>query len=201
LEVNPASDAMLLEWLNPGRSLNDVELEEAVTVAGRLLRRLSVPAPSGLPRLQSVAERLSETMPQCWKQLGQPFPKRLLDRACDLTLQLGPSAAGLLVNYDLHYADVLAGTREPWLTVDPKAVVGDPEYGIAQLLWRRLEEMEAQGGLDRYFQMLAEAAGLVPDLARSWTLVRCVDYWLWGLGIGLTEDPARCQILTDWIVG
>lgn len=104
-----------------------------------------------------------------------------------------------MVNYDLHYADVLAGEREAWLVVDPKVVVGDPEYGVAQLLWCRLEAMEAQGGLDRHFQALTEAAELNPDLARSWTLVRCVDYWLWGLSIGLTEDPARCEHLVEWL--
>jgi hypothetical protein len=37
--------------------------------------------------------------------------------------------------------------------------------------------------------------------ARSWSIVRCVDYWLWALENGLTQDPERCQriieILTD----
>jgi streptomycin 6-kinase len=122
-----------------------------------------------------------------------------LDRACQLASELGPSAGTLLVNYDLIYADVLAGEREPWLVVDPKVVSGDLEYGVAQLLWRRLEEMQARRGLDYYFQSLTEAAGLDAALTRSWTFVRCVDYWLWGTSIGLTEDPARCKAITDWL--
>lgn len=110
------------------------------------------------------------------------------------------SQSKFLVNYDLHYADVLASTREPWLAVDPKVVAGDPEFGIAQLLWTRLEDIEANGGLGRLFPVLTDAAELDPGLARSWTLVRCVDYWLWGLSIGLTYDPARCGRIVDWLV-
>lgn len=199
LASQPALGAMLLERLDSRRSLDDVNLEEAVTVAGRLLRRLAVPPPGGIPDLKDVAEQLFGTLAARWECCGQLIPRRWLDAARDGAAQLGPSAGRLMVNYDLHYADVLAGEREAWLVVDPKVVVGDPEYGVAQLLWCRLEAMEAQGGLDRHFQALTEAAELNPDLARSWTLVRCVDYWLWGLSIGLTEDPARCERLVEWL--
>ena len=29
--------------------------------------------------------------------------------------------------------------------------------------------------------------------ATAWGFVRTIDYWLWGLGNGLTVDPVRCQ--------
>jgi len=123
----------------------------------------------------------------------------VLDQARDLAGQLGAPAGNLLVNYDLHYADVLASGRERWLAVDPKVVVGDPEFGVAQLLWCRLEDIDAQGGLDRQLRVLTEAADLDPALTRSWTLVRCVDCWLWGVSVGLTEDPARCERIIEWL--
>jgi streptomycin 6-kinase len=200
LEAESSLGAMLLEQLDFRRSLDHVEIEEAVSIAGRLLRRLSIPAPHGLRPLQAVAEELVRSLPERWERYGRPMPRRLLDRACDLAVQLGPSSGELLVNYDLHYANVLAGQREPWLAVDPKVVVGDPEFGMAQLLWRRLEDMQAQGGIDRHFRVLTEAAELDADLARLWTLVRCVDYWLWGVSVGLTDDPARCEVITNWLV-
>jgi streptomycin 6-kinase len=198
--VEPALGAMLLERLDANRSLSAVGIEEAVEVAGRLLRRLAIQPPDGLRVLQTVAGELARNLPERWERYGRPLPRRVLDQACDLAIRLGASAGNLLVNYDLHYADVLAGTREPWLVVDPKVVVGDPEFGAAQLLWCRLEEIEAQGGLERQFGVLTEAAGLDPVLARAWTLVRCVDYWLWGLSVGLTYDPARCERIINWLV-
>lgn len=201
LAAQPEWGALLLERLDSRRSLEDVDLEEAVTVAGRLLRRLAIRPPAGVPLLTEVAKCLSETFPQRWERYGRSMSRRRLNEACDLAAQLGPSAGSLLVNYDLFYADILAGEREPWLAVDPKVVVGDLEYGVAQLLWRRLEDIQAQGGLARHFEALIETAGLDTDLARSWTVVRCVDYWLWGVSIGLTQDPARCEAITDWLTG
>lgn len=198
-EADSDAGALLLERLDSHRCLSGVELDQAVATAGRLLRRLAIPGPETIPKLSDIAKSLSESLPLRWERLGRPMPRRLIDRACETAASLGPSAGSLLVNYDLHYDDVLAGEREPWLAVDPKVVVGDAEYGIAQLLWRRMEEMEARGGLGRYFQLLAESADLDTERARAWTLVRCVDYWLWGLSVGLTEDPARCEVILDRI--
>lgn len=200
LASQPALGALLLERLNHRRSLNDVKIVEAVEVAGRLLRRLAILVPSGFRSLTVVAKDLCRTLPQRWEQYGRPMPQRWVEQACELAVQLGTSTGNLLVNYDLHYADVLSGKRESWLVVDPKVVIGDPEFGIAQLLWCRLEDIEAQGGLDRHFRTLIEVAILDPIRARSWTLVRCVDYWLWALNVGLTHDPARCEAIVNWLV-
>ena len=199
LEADPAIRAMLLERLESRRSLEDVEIGEAVAVAGRLLRRLAIPAPDGLARVPAVAERLARTLTERWDRLDRPMPRPLVDAASDLAGQLGPAAGGLLVNWDLHYGNVLAGKREPWLAIDPKVVVGDPEFGLAQLLWTRLEDMERSGGLSRYFDALVGEAGLDARRARSWSLVRCVDYWLWALGAGLTVDPVRCEFIAGWL--
>ena len=37
------------------------------------------------------------------------------------------------------------------------------------------------------------------ELARGWTLLRAVDYQLWGLSLGLTEDPALCATVLGWL--
>lgn len=200
LDAQPALGALLLERLDHRRSLNDVEIGEAVETAGRLLRRLAIPAPPGFRPLKLVAQDISRALPQRWEQYHRPMPRLWLEQACELAVQLGATAGNLLVNYDLHYEDVLRGQREPWLAVDPKVVAGDPEYGIAQLLWCRLEDIEARGGLDRHFHTIIEAAALDPVRALSWTLVRCVDYWLWALSVGLTDDPARCEVIVKWLV-
>jgi streptomycin 6-kinase len=198
LEADPLHRAMLLERLDSSRHLADLPIGEAIRVAAGLIRRLSVPGPAGLPRLPDVARDLAESIPARWESLGRPIPARLIDAASGRCRALGPAAGDLLVNWDLHYENVLAGEREPWLAIDPKALVGDPEYGIAQLLWTRLGDIEASGGLDRHFSALVAGADLDPALARGWTLVRCVDYLLWALGIGLTEDPVTCERIAEW---
>lgn len=199
LAVEPAQAAMLLERLDHQRPLHELPIDEALVVAGGLLRRLAIPTTANFRTLPVMATEIAHGLPARWEQFGRPMPRVVLERACTLAQHYGPLAAQRLVNYDLHYDNILAGQREPWLAVDPKVVIGDPEFGIAQLLMNRLEEIENSGGLDRHFALLCEAATLDFALARSWTLVRCVDYWLWGLSVGLTEDPKRCARIVQWL--
>ena len=199
LAVEPALHAMLLERLDHRRSLHELPVDEALVVAGGLLRRLAIPTTANFRPLPTMAAEIAQSLPARWIKYGRPLPRRVLDRASELTQHYGPVAANLLVNYDLHYDNILAGQRAPWLAVDPKVVIGDPEFGIAQLLMNRLEEIVASSGLDRHFTLLCEAAELNTELARAWTLVRCIDYWLWGLSVGLTEDPKRCAVIVQWL--
>jgi streptomycin 6-kinase len=204
LDADDAAGALLLEWLDPRRRLADADLSVAVPVAGRLLRRLAVPVPAEwsarpVPGLRQWALELAAELPVLWRVTGRPFPGRHLDAAVEVATAIAPSAGGLLANRDMHYQNVLAGEREPWLVIDPKVMRGDAEFGLAPLLWRRLEEAGGPAGLRRRFGALVDEAGLDAELARGWTLLRAVDYQLWGLNLGLTEDPARCATVIDWL--
>jgi streptomycin 6-kinase len=53
--------------------------------------------------------------------------------------------------------------------------------------------------LATHLDTLCAAAALDPERVRAWSLLRCLDYWLWGLGVGLTEDPLRCARVVDWL--
>ena len=198
-----AAGAMLLERLDPRRSLNCQSLGVAVPVAGRLLRRLAVPVPAAavrrLPSLGTWAARLTTELPGRWRAAGQPFPRPLLDEAVEVAAALAPSAGSLLVNRDLHYANVLAGEREPWLVIDPKAVAGDVEFGVAPLLWRRLHHAGGPSGLRYRLAALMHAAGLDNDRTRAWTLLHVISYWLWSADAGLSRDVARCETVITWL--
>lgn len=204
IDADCAAGALLLEWLQPLRTLKEADLSVAVPVAGRLLRRLAVPVPAQwpsppVPQLRQWALDLAADLPGRWRDTGRPFARRRLDAAVEIAAALAPRAGALLANRDMHYQNVLAGQREPWLVIDPKVMRGDAEFGLAPLLWRRLGEAGGPGGLRRRFDTLVDEAGLDAELARGWTLLRAVDYHLWGLNLGLTEDPALCATVIDWL--
>jgi streptomycin 6-kinase len=204
LDADGAAGALLLEWLDPRRCLAEADLSVAVPTAGRLLRRLAVPVPAEwpappVPGLRQWALDLAAELPGRWRATGRPFPWRHLNAAVEGAAALAPRAGGLLANRDMHYQNVLAGEREPWLVIDPKVMRGDAEFGLAPLLWRRLNEAGGPAGLRRRFDALVDEAGLDAELARGWTLLRAVDYQLWGLNLGLTEDPALCATVIDWL--
>ncbi|HEX3792844.1 MAG TPA: aminoglycoside phosphotransferase family protein [Pseudonocardiaceae bacterium] len=179
LDRDDAYGALLLERLDSSRSLHDHPIGPAVTVAAELLRRLTVPTPPLHQTLTGLAARWAEEFPAENAALGRPVPPRLLDAAVDHCRQLGPAAAALMVNQDLHYYNVLPGEREPWLLIDPKVLTGDPEFGVIPLLWNRFSEADGPGAVRSRLAAIAEVAGLDLDLARHWTLVRAVDNWLW----------------------
>ncbi|GAA1827912.1 aminoglycoside phosphotransferase family protein [Microlunatus capsulatus] len=194
--VDPAGDALLLERLDPHRTLRDLPVERAAVVTGRLLAELSVPAPPGLPTLAASAAAFVAGVAARDTALGGPVPARALARARELAATL-PTDAGLLVHGDLHGGNVLADGAGGWRAVDPKPLVGDPAVALAEPLWTRADDAPSAADLRRVLRLVADAAGLDPDQAAGWTVVRAVDHWLWGLEHGLTEDPVRCARLVD----
>ena len=72
-------------------------------------------------------------MPARYERGGRPFERALLDAAVAVFRSVDPDA-DRLVNQDLHAWNVLRATREPWLAIDPKPLVGEPELdGVGPL--------------------------------------------------------------------
>jgi len=197
LQVDLGERAMLLERLCADRSLSAVALPIAAEIAGRLVRTLAVPAPAGLPRLVDVAQAAGEDMVIRQRRLGDPVPATILSRAVDIADDLGQDAGGFLVHGDLHYGNVLAGVRQPWLAIDPKSFVGHPERSVAELLWTRLDEVTDDGAIRTLLDTIVSAGQLEPRRVHAWAILRATSYWLWGSENGLTEDPVRCRRLLE----
>ncbi|MBA2468968.1 MAG: kinase [Chloroflexia bacterium] len=200
LDADPAAGASLLERLDGERTLARLPLDEAMPVIARTMRRLAVPAPPDVPSTATIVRERAAELESEWERLGRPFDRRFLDAALDAAETLGQTASALAVNGDLHFEQVLAGTREPWLVVDPVLLRGDIDYDLARILWSRLDEMPRDDDVLRHIDTLVREAGLDRARARSWIVYRTVDYWLWGLGYGLTEDPVRCARLAGVVI-
>jgi streptomycin 6-kinase len=190
--------AMLLERL--GEPLSTRPVGEAVAVMGRLMRRLAVPAPAdALSTARIAADRSAELEGQ-WQAFGRPFDQRFLAAALEVAPALARSTAESAVNGDLHADQVLRGTREEWLAVDPVLYRGDIEHDLARILWTRVDEMADAAEIVGHFDTVVTEAVLDREYARDWVVFRTVDYWLWGLNVGLTEDPVRChRVLTAFL--
>lgn len=191
LRADPHRWALLLERLHPDEDLTGLEDLAACEVVAGLYRRLHVPA---LPQLRTLSSYVA-----CWTErlhrlpADAPLPRRLVDQAASLgrAFVTDPATDGTMIHADLHYQNVLAGDREPWLAIDPKPVSGDPHYEPAPLLWNRWEEMVSSGssardGIRRRFFTVVDAAELEEDRSRDWVVVREMHNALWTL-----EDADR----------
>lgn len=128
-------------------------------------------------------------------ELGHPVPARILAQAMEAGHSLTAVATTHAVNGDLHHDQILAGDRAPWLCVDARLLRGDRGYDLARCLWTRLEEITDDAMINDQLVIIADAADLDHDHARRTALYRTVDYWLWGLSVGRTTDPALCARL------
>ena len=200
IEHAPERGALLLERADAEHSLEQAPLSEALSVAGTLLRRLAVAAPVGVRSFAEELEGVASDLRAGWTQHGKPFASTLLNWALH-ACEAGSKSVPLLVNIDQHYGNILRARREPWLVIDPKVVAGDVAYGVAPLLWSRFAEIENARGLASRLATLVEAAELDVQATRRWALVRILEYWVWALGQGLTEDPQRCRQLVEWLTG
>jgi streptomycin 6-kinase len=200
-EADTEVGVLLLERLDSQRTLRDLDLIEAAAVAGRLLRQLVVPAPPGFRKLHDLASDITRSLDARQERLGHPVPTEWLEGARALCQQLANDVDHpFLVHADLHYGNVLAGEREPWLAIDPKPVAGHPEYAVPELLWTRVDDVDGTAGVRRLLAVLIDNGTLDADKAHSWAIVRCVDYWLWGVENGLTADPKRCRCILEALV-
>ena len=195
VDADPTAGAMLLERLDPHHSALDLPSEEAMHVLGAMARRLAVPAPPTARSTADLALARADSLDSDWRRQGEPFDRAFLRAGEKAVGTLVTTQSALAVNGDLHSAQVLAGTREPWLTVDPILLRGDIAYDLARVLWTRLDDMPDATAISEHLDIVVDAARLDRDHARNWVLFRAVDYWLWGLDAGLTEDPVRCHRL------
>jgi streptomycin 6-kinase len=129
--------AMLLERVQPSTLAEVEDGDEVVTVAGRLNRRLAIPAPPGLPRLREQADAWEEHLCKDAEELPHALPRQVLDAAVATVRELGRDQPDTLIHGDLHARNILRAGREPWLAVDPKGYAGDPAYDGGTLLKSR----------------------------------------------------------------
>jgi streptomycin 6-kinase len=195
VQADVDAGVLLLERLEIGASLLTVPSVEAVTVLGRMMRRLAIPAPAQTPSTAEVVTRRRAELAAEWERLGRPFDRALLDQAMAAATRLSQTDSHLAVNADLHSGQVLRADREPWLTVDPVLLRGDFAFDLGRVLWTRLDDMPDAGAILDHFRAAVTAADIDPGHGRDWVVYRTVDYWLWALANGLTEDPERCRRL------
>jgi streptomycin 6-kinase len=193
LDDDPATGTMLLERLHGDRSLLDEPNElAAVRIIAELLARLtSCPAPPEIRPLAEVAAKMVIDAPAAANALVDTRERWLLLRWASIVGELAPYPGNRLLHWDLHFENVLAAEREPWLAIDPKPLAGDPGFELLPALHNRWDEIVATGTVDRAvrrrFDLMVEVLGLDRQRAVAWTLGRVLQNSLWDIENGVVK--------------
>ncbi|MEM7172477.1 MAG: aminoglycoside phosphotransferase family protein [Pseudomonadota bacterium] len=125
--------ALVMERAQGKRSLIDLALEgndlKAANILTNVLRRLHEPKAAAPPdTLTPLQDRFADLLEPCHDNpilaRSAAAARRLLRDQRDVTILHG----------DLHHGNVLDGKERGWLAIDPKGVVGERAYDVANLL-------------------------------------------------------------------
>ncbi|WP_285514841.1 aminoglycoside phosphotransferase family protein [Streptomyces sp. NBRC 14336] len=180
---------LLLEHLDATRTphhLPDTR-EATLVVAGLLARLTATPAPPALRRLADLARRLLDEAATVLPRLDDPT---LLKDCVAAVREVADDPGDRLLHWDLHFENVLAADRAPWLAIDPKPLAGDPGFELFPALWNRFDADEILWRFDA----MTEVMGLDRDRARAWTLARVLQNSQWRIEDGDPPLPEHLEI-------
>jgi streptomycin 6-kinase len=195
LDRDAEAHAMLLERCAPGDHLSTVAEGEAIDVLIGLLPRLWVPVGAPIGTLSDEAAWWHGYLEGWVDRDPRPFSELLLGATLEALRELpGSQGDQVLLHQDLHPDNVLTSTREPWLVIDPKPLVGEREFSIGPIV-RAYEldhdEQAVRGRLDR----LTAELGLDRERARLWAMAQTVA---WAVDAG-EADPWLVQT-AEWLL-
>ena len=195
LDHDPEAHAMLLERCVPGSHLSNVGEDEALDVFIDLLPRLWIPAGPPIGTLSEEAAWWLASLEGWAERAGRPFSQPLLGATLEALREL-PASQGdqVLLHQDLHPDNVLAATREPWLVIDPKPLVGEREFSVGPIV-RAYELGHDERAVRERLDRLTAELGLDRDRARLWAMAQTVA---WAVDSG-EADPWHVQT-AEWLL-
>ena len=183
LERDDSVSALLLERITPGVSLQELwtpaEDETHTRITAELMRRLWRPVsePNPFRTLTSWARAL-------WEDY-ENIPADLQIRAQKMLLELGPDKDPVLLHADLHHGNILTATKEPFLAIDPKGIVGAKGYDVGTYLLNPVhvaaEDLIALA--PKRLELLSEMLGLDRQELATWGFVHAVLSACWDTDI------------------
>ncbi|MER6364157.1 aminoglycoside phosphotransferase family protein [Kitasatospora sp. NPDC001527] len=201
LEHDPATGSMLLERLDPARSLLAVpdDLAAAGVIADLLAELTARQAQCGVRGLADIADAMLADVPKARCALAEEADRRLLADLAAALREVRPEPGNRLLHWDLHYGNVLAppgpGARASWLAIDPKPLAGDPGFELLPALGNRWSDLTATGDLPgalrRRFDLMTDRLALDRDRAVRWTLARVLQNVLWDVEDGAPVVDGR----------
>lgn len=189
--AEPSVYAVLMERCDPGLPLSVATMspEDGLIAAATVLRTLWVAPPEdhGLERLGDVCAEWAVSVRDRQKALRPPFDPGLVAMGAQLLDSLPASASReVVVHGDANPTNFLSSTRQPWLLIDAKPMVGDPGYDVVPLVLQLaspLDEPDPARVLLRRFELLADAIGEPIERLMAWSVARSVESALWYVSI------------------
>ena len=216
LDADEEHTMCLLERIRPGEMLSALEDDEQAThIAADVMLKLwqpleSLDSRSLLLDIEQQAVRLQKfiKLTDWFAELDKlrptfnggtgPFPENIISHMEETLPRLfAESNPPLLIHGDLHHFNILSSERG-WLAIDPKGVIGHPEYEVGPFLINPmpgfLNGSNPKVQTERRIAILSERLGFTRQSLRDWGSCHAVLSAWWDMspnGVG-GEYSIRC---------
>ena len=183
LELDRELQAVLVERCVPGAQLRAVcrsVPSKAVPIAIKMLESIR----RAKPEQNEDFIELDDWFDGLRRAEGSAFPRHHAVKALEFYNELSRDTKNIgLLHGDFHHENILSATREKFLVIDPKGIIGHIGYDIAVFLnnyiyWldrdTRLESL-AHEAVARF----AEAFELDREVVRKWAYCQLILSWWW----------------------
>ena len=129
-----------------------------------------------------------------------PLPERTIDRTEALFADLLASeGTRCLLHGDLHHFNVLFDADRGWVAIDPKGVLGEPEYEVGAALrnpFDRPDLFSDASIVRRRIETFRRELSLDPVRVASWAFAQAVLSAIWSVedGCSVPREDARLAL-------
>ncbi|MBA3660932.1 MAG: phosphotransferase [Gammaproteobacteria bacterium] len=116
---------------------------------------------------------------------NHPCPSHLLKKAIVLkNALLASMTTAIFLHGDLHHDNILKNDNH-WLAIDPKGIIGEPEFEVAAFDFMYVQELAGQADVKNIFEsrinLLAQKANLNAQRIKDWVFVRLILMAAWNI--------------------
>ena len=204
VRADETGGAMLLERLSPGVSFWRTKDDALATrTCAELLQQLWRPAKDNALRDLKSWTRALPVYVETQLESG-PLPQDLASRANALLGELLQEGDPVLLHGDLHHGNILSATRQPYLAIDPKGVIGAKGFDVTAFLGNPTgvtKRPDFKKILARRVSIFSEMLGLSEQEIASWGYMFCALSSCWSLEDGGTigESAAVAEELQRYL--
>jgi len=175
---------LLLEHIMPGETLKSIHNDQQATlIAADVMRKIRIPAPlnSTFATTSQWATGLAKLRARYQGGTG-PIPERFVTKAEETYAKLHSTTRNLqLLHGDLHHDNIISAEREPWLAIDPKGVIGEPEYEVISFLMNNLPDLNPIEITRARVDIFVEELGLNKQRVLAWAFSHAVLAASWNI--------------------
>lgn len=175
--------ASLLQQAMPGttlKALYPTQIEYVMSCYANTMKRLHskrLPSKHSYPHIAEWLRAIDRLVP------NKPCPTHILETAISLKNSLlATMTTEIFLHGDLHHDNILNHNDE-WLAIDPKGIVGEPEFEIAAFDFMYITELAGNLNIKDIFEsrvnILAQKSGLNAQRIKDWVFVRLILMAAW----------------------